>query len=220
MAIFHSPAAVNNAYYDNMFTLYSHNPTAPAINMGYQNAAIFGYVHAGYALMYSQYWVPLYYLQYQPQPCHDDSWILNAQEQDHVAQSNYYHQFMPCDDESLILNAQQEEEDDDDEIELNADELREWDLLDGELVFYDASDDDNGLSEETITKHLKIRDCHQHQHIVDNAQICVVCQDCLFDENEKIATLNCGHDFHAGCIKSWLMLKNCCPLCKGMGINP
>ncbi|KAL3624774.1 hypothetical protein CASFOL_031442 [Castilleja foliolosa] len=171
-----------------------------------QNAAIFGYVHAGYVIMYSQYWTPLYYLQYQSQPCHDDSWILNAQEDNEH-------------DESLILNAQEEEEDDDDdEIELSEDELREWDLLDGELVFYDASDDhDNGLSEEMITKHMKTRDCNDH---VDSDRICVVCQDCLLDEDEKIvATLDCGHDFHVGCIKNWLMLKNCCPLCKATGIR-
>ncbi|KAL3615231.1 hypothetical protein CASFOL_040892 [Castilleja foliolosa] len=201
MAVFQSPVAVNNAYYS-MYTSYSHNPTTEAINMGYQNAAIFGYVHAGYALMYSQYWVPLYYyLQYQPQPCYDHSWILNAQE---------------------------EEDDDNDEIELSEEELREWDLLDREIVFYDAIDDDNGLSEETITKHLNIRDCHhhhhhhhhhhQHHHQHHHDQICVVCQECLFEEDEKVATLDCGHDFHAGCIKSWLMIKNSCPLCKATGI--
>ncbi|KAL3624772.1 hypothetical protein CASFOL_031440 [Castilleja foliolosa] len=212
MAAFTS-LAVNNAYYDNRFTsqsLHHHYPI--------QNEAIFGYIHAGYTLMYSQYWVPLYYLQYQPQSC-DVSWILNAQddeEEEDREESNDYHQFMPCDDESLILNAQEDEEE---EIELSEEELREWDLLDGELVFYDASDDDDGLSEDTVTKHLKTRDHDHHQLSGDSAEICVVCQDCLFQEDEKIATLDCGHDFHMECIKSWLMVKNNCPLCKEIGIR-
>lgn len=24
----------------------------------------------------------------------------------------------------------------------------------------------------------------------------------------------CGHDFHVGCIKKWLSMKNLCPICK------
>lgn len=35
-----------------------------------------------------------------------------------------------------------------------------------------------------------------------------------FEENEMIGTLNCGHEYHAECIRKWLRLKNFCPVCK------
>lgn len=35
-----------------------------------------------------------------------------------------------------------------------------------------------------------------------------------YGDGEDIGTLECGHDFHYGCIKQWLMHKNLCPICK------
>lgn len=70
-----------------------------------------------------------------------------------------------------------------------------------------------GLSEEAISKHIKTRAATQE----DTASgICTVCQDDLHEEgdNDSIATLDCGHEYHASCIKSWLLEKNVCPLCR------
>ncbi|CAM9636577.1 unnamed protein product, partial [Hapterophycus canaliculatus] len=42
------------------------------------------------------------------------------------------------------------------------------------------------------------------------------CTICLapYEEEEVIKVLPCNHDFHAGCLDSWLKLKAICPLCK------
>jgi len=48
-----------------------------------------------------------------------------------------------------------------------------------------------------------------------NESVCVICQY-NFDNGDIIATLPCAalHNFHSGCIKKWLTMKNQCPLCK------
>jgi len=44
------------------------------------------------------------------------------------------------------------------------------------------------------------------------ADTCTICIE-EFEENEKVATLPCGHLFHFEEISEWLKLKNSCPLC-------
>ncbi|XP_042497444.1 probable E3 ubiquitin-protein ligase HIP1 [Macadamia integrifolia] len=71
-----------------------------------------------------------------------------------------------------------------------------------------------GLSEETILKCLK-----QHKYLSismrapTEVEPCCICQEEYVD-GEDIGTLNCGHDFHTGCVKRWLTQKNLCPICK------
>lgn len=85
---------------------------------------------------------------------------------------------------------------------------------------------DVGLSEETIDKHLRTRMAFGSGAAADHDdedQICVVCQDNLIREKEEdekiaIARLGCGHDYHAECIKRWLLQKNSCPICKSTGL--
>ncbi|CAA0837141.1 RING/U-box superfamily protein [Striga hermonthica] len=77
---------------------------------------------------------------------------------------------------------------------------------------------DEGLCEEIISKNLKLKEV-QFTEDDDPNKICVVCQDCLLRDHDKIAGLDCGHDFHARCIAKWLMRKNSCPLCKAPGIR-
>lgn len=35
-----------------------------------------------------------------------------------------------------------------------------------------------------------------------------------YEHQDEIGTLNCGHDYHADCLKKWLLVKNVCPVCK------
>ncbi|XP_039063837.1 uncharacterized protein LOC120208690 isoform X2 [Hibiscus syriacus] len=42
---------------------------------------------------------------------------------------------------------------------------------------------------------------------------CSICQEDDDDDGE-MGKLCCGHSFHIGCIKQWLMHKNTCPVCK------
>ncbi|XP_058222659.1 probable E3 ubiquitin-protein ligase RHG1A isoform X2 [Rhododendron vialii] len=76
-----------------------------------------------------------------------------------------------------------------------------------------------GLSEEKILKGLKQR---KYYSITPVSQLerepCCVCQE-EYNEGEYIGTLGCGHEFHATCIKQWLMHKNLCPICKTTAMN-
>ncbi|KAJ6985308.1 hypothetical protein NC653_023314 [Populus alba x Populus x berolinensis] len=42
---------------------------------------------------------------------------------------------------------------------------------------------------------------------------CCICQEEYVD-GDDMGIIDCGHDFHANCIKQWLMQKNLCPICK------
>ncbi|KAL3624656.1 hypothetical protein CASFOL_031324 [Castilleja foliolosa] len=74
----------------------------------------------------------------------------------------------------------------------------------------------DGLSEETIATHLKTSNSPKKE-----GELCAVCLDDLsrFDKKSIIGSLDCGHEYHEGCIKQWLTRKNCCPLCKATGIS-
>ncbi|KAI3684702.1 hypothetical protein L6452_33927 [Arctium lappa] len=74
-----------------------------------------------------------------------------------------------------------------------------------------------GLTEETISKHLK-----QKQYVAvtgqPDAEPCCVCQE-EYKNGDDLGTLECGHEFHHGCIKQWLQHKNSCPICKTTGFG-
>ncbi|XP_050204065.1 probable E3 ubiquitin-protein ligase RHG1A isoform X2 [Mercurialis annua] len=74
-----------------------------------------------------------------------------------------------------------------------------------------------GLSEETVLNRLKQRKYSVAVGTEVEAEPCCVCQE-EYKNGEDVGTLNCGHDFHTGCIKQWLMLKNWCPICKTSGL--
>ncbi|KAK8309134.1 hypothetical protein V6Z12_D02G107400 [Gossypium hirsutum] len=67
-----------------------------------------------------------------------------------------------------------------------------------------------GLSEETILNRLERR---KHSS-APGAQL-----EEEYNDGEDIGTLECGHGFHADCIKQWLMHKNLCPICKTTGLT-
>ncbi|KAG8382509.1 hypothetical protein BUALT_Bualt05G0084700 [Buddleja alternifolia] len=71
-----------------------------------------------------------------------------------------------------------------------------------------------GLSEGVISMCLKTRNGDEH----DKSEICTVCQDDLCQEDEMVGVLDCGHEYHAKCIKQWLQEKNICPLCKTIAL--
>ncbi|KAK4722744.1 hypothetical protein R3W88_012977 [Solanum pinnatisectum] len=76
-----------------------------------------------------------------------------------------------------------------------------------------------GLTEETILNRLKQRKhvCIRTEETKD-AEPCCICQE-EYKDGEDLGKLDCGHDFHADCIKQWLMQKNLCPICKTTGLN-
>ncbi|CAO2824255.1 unnamed protein product [Amaranthus hypochondriacus] len=47
---------------------------------------------------------------------------------------------------------------------------------------------------------------------------CVICLE-EYKHMDDVGTLKaCGHDYHVGCIKKWLSMKNICPICKGSAL--
>ncbi|XWS24213.1 hypothetical protein CRYUN_Cryun28dG0081500 [Craigia yunnanensis] len=75
-----------------------------------------------------------------------------------------------------------------------------------------------GLSEVTILNSLKQRKYYSASGAQLEAEPCCVCQE-EYNVGEDLGTLECGHDFHADCIKQWLMHKNLCPICKTTGLS-
>uniref|UniRef100_M1A1W9 RING-type E3 ubiquitin transferase n=1 Tax=Solanum tuberosum TaxID=4113 RepID=M1A1W9_SOLTU len=47
----------------------------------------------------------------------------------------------------------------------------------------------------------------------ETKEICAICQ-AEFEHEESIGTLRCGHEYHTGCIKQWLLRKKDCPMCR------
>ena len=81
-----------------------------------------------------------------------------------------------------------------------------------------------GLPEEDVKNHLKTRTCSVIKLAEESSssssqtkdretEPCTICQE-SFKNEEKIATLDCGHEYHAGCLEKWLVVKNVCPICK------
>ncbi|XP_015060368.1 RING finger protein 148-like [Solanum pennellii] len=88
-----------------------------------------------------------------------------------------------------------------------------------------TSDQDNQVAyvEETVEdvtlRYLKTRTPHVDDPIdgednpIKMEEICVICHD-KFEHEENIGTLGCGHEYHARCIKQWLVIKKDCPICR------
>ncbi|KAK4285903.1 hypothetical protein QN277_002533 [Acacia crassicarpa] len=79
-----------------------------------------------------------------------------------------------------------------------------------------------GLSEETITTQLKTKtfESSAPANLEEAASgddeepdSCIICLE-EYKNQETIGILKCGHDYHADCLKKWLLLKNVCPICK------
>lgn len=47
---------------------------------------------------------------------------------------------------------------------------------------------------------------------LEEAETCIICRDKLY---EGCVKLPCGHIFHVDCLKSWLLMQQCCPTCRG-----
>ncbi|GFH56350.1 hypothetical protein CTEN210_12826 [Chaetoceros tenuissimus] len=46
------------------------------------------------------------------------------------------------------------------------------------------------------------------------------CSICMIDivNGDRIGDLECGHEFHVECLKSWVLWRNTCPLCNASDI--
>lgn len=76
-----------------------------------------------------------------------------------------------------------------------------------------------GLSDEAIMNNLKRRE-YPSAASEDPAERepCSICQE-EYSRGDTLGTLDCGHEYHAECIKQWLKQKNLCPICKTTGLS-
>lgn len=80
----------------------------------------------------------------------------------------------------------------------------------------------SGLSQEKISEHLRVM--KRTQEKVDGKceggeeDSCAICLS-EYEENDMIGIIECGHQFHAACIKGWLVCKNVCPLCRDTALT-
>ena len=49
--------------------------------------------------------------------------------------------------------------------------------------------------------------------LLDNNRECSICLE-EYNQNDKVANLNCNHNYHWECIKIWLKENNTCPICR------
>lgn len=73
--------------------------------------------------------------------------------------------------------------------------------------------------EDAILEYFKTRTYHvvmpkdRANNPTKNEEICAICY-MEFEHEEIVGTLGCGHEYHAGCIKQWLLKKKNCPICR------
>ncbi|KAJ4903770.1 RING/U-box superfamily protein [Raphanus sativus] len=93
------------------------------------------------------------------------------------------------------------------DMRLDIDDMTYEDLLDlGERI----GSVNTGLSNGAITSCL----LETILYPTDDQRKCAICLE-EYKEGEELGELKgCGHDYHGGCIKKWLSLKNSCPICK------
>ncbi|KAL1565984.1 RING-type E3 ubiquitin transferase [Salvia divinorum] len=74
-----------------------------------------------------------------------------------------------------------------------------------------------GLSDGSVSKCLT-QSIYRPPNQSQDGATCVICLEEYIDMDE-VGSLKCGHDFHVGCIKKWLSLKNLCPICKQSAVD-
>ncbi|XP_062157504.1 probable E3 ubiquitin-protein ligase HIP1 [Alnus glutinosa] len=70
-----------------------------------------------------------------------------------------------------------------------------------------------GLSENVISRCL-METTYSSSKLILEEERCAICLEEYKNEEEVGTVKNCGHDYHVGCIKKWLLKKNTCPICK------
>jgi hypothetical protein len=70
-----------------------------------------------------------------------------------------------------------------------------------------------GLSGDSISKCLTESIYCSSDRFHDEGT-CVICLEEYKNMDDVGMLRGCRHDFHAGCIRKWLSMKNVCPICK------
>ncbi|KAF5772207.1 putative transcription factor C2H2 family [Helianthus annuus] len=167
---------------------------------------------------YYAYAVPAHYTTMMPIPVHyvDDVAILNTMlvNQEYPMHSYFQNQNYlpyPPPEETSFFNTYDS---------LTLDETLIMQEIEEEIsalqgVLAAGTSDSGGLSEEEISEHLYV---YTAQGGMTEADACSICL-CEYEKNEKMGRLECGHRFHAECIRRWLLSKNVCPMCRSTALT-
>ncbi|XP_052734050.1 E3 ubiquitin-protein ligase At3g02290 [Vigna angularis] len=103
------------------------------------------------------------------------------------------------------------------DMRLDIDGMSYEELL--ELSEWMNGNSERGLSEDIIARHMQTKSYLLLENLGDQeSDICIICQD-EYKNKEEIGILQCGHEYHAECLKRWLHEKNVCPMCKSKGLT-
>ncbi|RZC08877.1 putative E3 ubiquitin-protein ligase ZFP1 [Glycine soja] len=126
--------------------------------------------------------------------------------------------FFSDDDASLLVDHHTD-------MYLDTEDMSYEDLLElGEQIGNAKS----GLSEKTITSQMKTKtyilptnatNLEEAASEEQGTDLCIICQD-EYKNKENIGILRCGHEYHADCLRRWLLEKNVCPMCKSVALTP
>ncbi|RZC08875.1 uncharacterized protein LOC114416812 [Glycine soja] len=111
------------------------------------------------------------------------------------------------------------------DMHLDTEDMSYEDLLElGEQIGNAKS----GLPEKTITSQMKTKtyilptnatNLEEAASEEQETDLCIICQD-EYKNKENIGILRCGHEYHADCLRRWLLEKNVCPMCKSIALTP
>uniref|UniRef100_A0A5B7API0 RING-type E3 ubiquitin transferase n=2 Tax=Davidia involucrata TaxID=16924 RepID=A0A5B7API0_DAVIN len=96
------------------------------------------------------------------------------------------------------------------DMRLDVDTMSYEELLDlGESI----GNVNTGLSEDNISNSLMETIYRPSDQNLEEGS-CAICLEEYKNEEEVGTVKNCGHNYHVGCIRKWLLMKNVCPICK------
>ncbi|MFS8001114.1 putative transcription factor C2H2 family [Helianthus anomalus] len=167
-----------------------------------------------YYYYYYAYTVPAHYTILYPQPYVDDVAILNTmwlnQEQPYFQNQNYVPYQTPPLEETSFFNTYDS---------LTLDETLIMQEIEEEIYALQGlvaagTSGAGGLSEEEISERLHV---YSSQGKMSEVDACCICLG-EYEKKEKMGRLECGHRFHAECIRRWLLSKNVCPMCRSTAL--
>ncbi|KAJ7298701.1 hypothetical protein O6H91_Y478300 [Diphasiastrum complanatum] len=77
---------------------------------------------------------------------------------------------------------------------------------------------EDGISEKLKTIKYSSQDASATSPLQETVVKCSICQE-EYEEGDNLGYLDCGHSYHAICIKQWLVKKNQCPVCKASAFS-
>ncbi|OIT20248.1 putative e3 ubiquitin-protein ligase hip1 [Nicotiana attenuata] len=76
--------------------------------------------------------------------------------------------------------------------------------------FCSAEEEEETFEIETRTYYATVMEIDDEELEQETCAICL----CEYEDEDTIGKLQCGHEFHVGCVNKWLQHKKSCPFCR------